>query len=325
MTLPARTFVGADESTMRAMNPEYLHELGIYRSDEEFKQLICPFALGGLESREPVVFAYDAHKVGLLHEWLPEEAGISYVTDASPYASPAKALAAWRAVVEDHLSAGASRVRIAGNVPHPGYGHPYAGWDRYEAAVDHALADLPVWAPCLYDARIAPDHVLESAKRLHHHVLERDGTHHVNPSFDPPGRLEDFLAPPPDDLQTTRPMRELVDPTPCEARAAVAQALEGLDRHDVDALVLAASEAVANARRYGVPPVQVRIWRGQGRGVVEVHDRGSGPADPLAGLLSTGEVESGRGLWLAHHLDIEVSLAADDLGFAVRLRAGHRA
>jgi hypothetical protein len=81
------------------------------------------------------VFAYDPFKTELLHRWLPDAPGITYVSDPSPYGMPARALAGWRRVVEGHLAAGARRVRIAGNVPHPGYGRPYAGWDRYEAAV----------------------------------------------------------------------------------------------------------------------------------------------------------------------------------------------
>src|SRR5579859_2527825 len=98
----------------------YLHQLGIYSSDDEFLALVTRFALDGLEAGEPVVFAYDPHKVGLLQRWLPDTPYITYVTDTGPYAAPAKALLAWRRVVEDHLAAGAPRVRIAGNVPHPG-------------------------------------------------------------------------------------------------------------------------------------------------------------------------------------------------------------
>lgn len=314
-------------STVSSERPSaegYLHELGIYASDEEFRDLICPFALGGLAAGEPVVFAYDAAKMALLQEWLPESPNISYVTDTAPYATPGRALAGWRRVVEDHLAAGATRVRIAGNVPHPGYGRPYAGWDRYEAAIDRAWGDLPVWAPCLYDARIAPIDVLETAMRRHRRLVAPDGTHRLNDAFEPSDRLSDFLTPQADPLEAATPTIELTDPTPAAARAVVGYAAEELDDGQRDDLVLAASEAVTNALLHGAPPVTVRIWIGDGRVVVNVHDEGVGPTDPLAGLLSGGvDTESGRGLSLAHQLGIDVALIADQRGFTLRLRAGN--
>jgi anti-sigma regulatory factor (Ser/Thr protein kinase) len=302
----------------------YLHELGIYASDEEFRDLVCPFGLGALEVGEPVVLACDPHKMELLQHWLPDAPSISYVTDTSPYATPAKALVAWRRVIEDHLAAGAPRVRIAGNVPHPGYGRSYAGWDRYEAAVNRALGDLPVWASCLYDARIAPADVLETATRLHHHVFDRNGTHRANDSFEPVGRLADFLTPPLDPLESTAPTVELIDPTPLAARVAVRHVTERLSADQRHGLVLATSEAVTNALLHGIPPVRLRIWLGVGRVVINVHDEGNGPINPLAGLCSSeDESEAGRGLSLAHQLDIDVALIAAGDGFTVRLGAGN--
>jgi anti-sigma regulatory factor (Ser/Thr protein kinase) len=306
------------------MAPAYLHEVGFYDSDEAFGDLICPFALGGVEAGEPVVFAYDPHKMDLLRGWLPESRRITYITDTGPYATPTQALIAWRKLVERHLAAGAPRVRIAGNVPHPGYGRPYAGWDRYEAALDAALGDLLVWAPCLYDTRIAPPEVIDAARRLHHDVLENDGTHKPNHSFEAVRKLADFFSPPPDPLEQTASAVELVDPTPAQVRATVRQVsagLLGLGRGRD--LVLAASEAVTNALTHGVPPVTVRIWIGQDRVVVAVHDDGDGPADPLVGLLPHTDKRTsfGRGLWLAHQLDIDVALFAAGTGFTVRVRA----
>ena len=301
----------------------YVHELGLYASDEEFRALVVPFALGGLRDAEPVVFAYDTYKTELLRSWLPASPGISYVSDFGPYAAPAKALVAWRNLVKRHLSAGAPRARIAGNVPHPGYGRPYAGWDRYEAAIDRALGDLPVWAPCLYDARIAPQDVLAAALRRHRLLLGSDGAHRANGYFQPARGLADFLSAPPDPLEATAPVAELTTPTPAGVRAALRHLAGGiLSAEQCDDLVLAASEAVANALEHGVPPVMVRIWRGEGRVVINVHDQGAGPQDPLAGLLPAGERgEDGRGLWMVHQLSIDVALSAAAGGFTVRLSA----
>jgi anti-sigma regulatory factor (Ser/Thr protein kinase) len=301
----------------------YVHEVGFYASDEEFADLILPFVHEGIETGEPVIFAYDEHKTNLLHDWLLDSAAVTYITDAGPYATPAKALGAWRALIQQRLADGARRVRIAGNVPHPGYGISYAGWDRYEAAVDHALGDLPVWAPCLYDARIAPVDVIERAKSLHHHFRERDGSRRANERYRPPSRLAEFLAAEADPLESTGPLFALANPVPQAARDAVRRALAGRLRTDrVDAVVVATSEAVTNALMHGVAPVSVRLWRDELRAVVRIHDCGPGPADPLAGLLALqgNGAESGRGLWIAHHLDIDVALIAGSDGFTVRLR-----
>jgi anti-sigma regulatory factor (Ser/Thr protein kinase) len=304
-------------------NAGYVHEVGFYGSDDQFRELIVPFATAGIESGEPVVFAYDDYKVSLLERWLPDTEAVSYITDASPYATPAKALGSWRDVIEFHLAGGAPRVRIAGNVPHPGYGIPYIGWDRYEAAVDRALGDLPVWAPCLYDTRIAPPDVVETAKRLHHHVVDPAGARHLNETFSGWSRLADFLAPPADPLVQSAPTLELIDPGPAAVRAAISELVVGrLGVDQVGAVVLAVSEALANALIHGVAPVSVRVWLTDGRVVIQVHDQGPGPADPLVGLLPLGDLgaDSGRGLWIAHQLEIDVALIADETGFTVRLR-----
>lgn len=320
METPGRAVDASQPRTVEG----YLHEMGVYGSDEEFRDLICPFALGGLEAGEPVVFAYDPYKMDLLRQWLPDDPSFTFVTDTGPYATPAKALVGWRKLVKGHLEVGAPRVRIAGNVPHPGYGRSYAGWDRYEAAIDRALGDLPVWAPCLYDERIAPLDVLETARQRHHHFLERDGAHRANSAFDPVERLADFLSPDLDPLESTTPALELVDPTPAQARAAARQLSdEILDLDQAHELTFALSEAVTNAFVHGVPPVTVRFWAGAERIVVNVHDNGEGPVDPLAGLVpGQDHPTSGSGLWIAHRLDIDVAIVVSGAGCTVRLRAG---
>lgn len=298
----------------------FLHEIGLYGTDEQFRDLIVPFATGGLDAGEPVVFAYDPYKVALLHRWLPDDPSITYVTDAGPYLTPARALSSWRAVIVDLLRRGARRVRIAGNVPHPGYGRPYAGWDRYEAGVDRALGDLPVWAPCLYDTRIAPHDVIDTALKLHRYQLEADARR-SNDEFMAPEQLGDFLCPDPDPLERTAPQLELRDPSPREVRHALARLVTGLvTPEQLDDLVLAASEAATNAAVHGSAPVRVRAWTGADRIVVSVHDSGRGPKDPLAGLLP-GDLHnpSGRGLWISHLLSLDVALRVEPDGFTVLL------
>ena len=67
---------------------------------------------------EPLVFAYDEHKMRLLRDWLPDDAGFTYITDAAPYATPAKALGSsaagplqFRRIVADRARGSRSRYR----------------------------------------------------------------------------------------------------------------------------------------------------------------------------------------------------------------------
>jgi anti-sigma regulatory factor (Ser/Thr protein kinase) len=310
-------------SDLHSNAPSYLHQVGFYDSDEAFSNLICPFALGGIEAGEPVVLRttrtrWTCSVVGSpTHRASPT----SPIRDRTPRRpGPSSPGARWskgtlpRAL---HGCGSPATFPIRGTVA------PYAGWDRYEAALDAAMGDLPVWAPCLYDTRIAPPEVVDAAKRLHHRVLDSDGTHQPNHSFEAVRKLTDFFSPPPDPLEQTAPAVELIDPTPAQVRATVRQLSTGLLRlGQAQDLVLAASEAVTNALIHGVAPVTVRIWIGEDRVVVVVHDEGEGPADPLVGLLPRTDegTSSGRGLWIAHQLDIDVALFAVT-GFTARLRA----
>lgn len=298
----------------------YRHEVGFYGSDDEFRDLILPFARGGSEAGEPVVFAYDAPKVALLRGWLSGSPLITYLEDGS-YATPAKTLAQWRTVVERYLAQGATRVRIAGDVPHPGNGRSFIGWDRYEAALDQGLGDLPVWFSCLYDTRIANPEVLAAATKRHRFFLERDGTQRANGSFAPPRGLADFLADPVPPRGV--PDVQLTDPPADAVRVVARQLAQGrLTTDQRDDVLLAVTEIVANATTHGVPPVTVEFWTSDDEVVIGIHDHGAGPADPFVGLfLADGpRADRGRGLWLLHQLNLEVEMDATQ-GFRVTLRA----
>jgi anti-sigma regulatory factor (Ser/Thr protein kinase) len=84
------------------------------------------------------------------------------------------------------------------------------------------------------------------------------------------------------------------------------------------------SRDINNALQHGRPPTVLRVWAAPDRTVVHVHDNGSGPADPLAGLVppAVGATGPGAGLWLVHQLDIDIALTRSADGFTVRLSAG---
>jgi anti-sigma regulatory factor (Ser/Thr protein kinase) len=301
------------------------HEAGFYRSDAEFLALIVPFVTDGLAAGEPVVIGYDARKCDLLREALQRPDAIDFIVDGSLYASPARAIEAYRRQFERHLAAGAEQVRIAGDVPHEGNGGRFDGWDRYESAVNSVWQDYPVWSRCLYDATTVSDDVRDVVERTHRRLVSPDGGAAASPRYQAVTEFES-LPPTADPLEATAPLLRLADVSLKQTRRRVAAVLHGrVDAATRDDLLFALSEAVVNAELYGRPPTTVKVWATADRVVVHVQDTGPGPADPLTGLVPALDSASGvgLGLWLSHQLPhADIALATTDDGFTVRLRGG---
>jgi anti-sigma regulatory factor (Ser/Thr protein kinase) len=302
----------------------HFHEAGFYASDAEFAALIVPFVEEGLAAGEPVIIGYDERKAGLLGSWLSDPSAVEFVGDANLYVTPTRAIAAYRRLFEFHVTAGAGQIRVAGDVPHPGNGRRFEGWDRYEWAVNSVWQDLPVWGLCLYDTTATPQPVLDVVERTHPRFVSPSGQRRASPRYQDVLAFECIPAPP-DPLEATTPMVELTDRAVADVRHAITQIGRGrLADTTLADLTLGTSEAAGNALLYGRRPVTVRIWAAQERVVVRVHDTGPGPADPLAGLVPAppGTSSPGLGLWVIHQLDIDVALIHAGDGFTVRLRAG---
>jgi anti-sigma regulatory factor (Ser/Thr protein kinase) len=302
----------------------HFHEAGFYGSDTEFRALIVPFAEEGIAAGEPVIIGYDARKNALVRSWLADPSAATFLADSGVYATPARAIAAYRRLFELHVAQGAGQIRITGELPHAGNGGRFDGWDRYEAAVNTVWQDFPVWGLCLYDTATSPAMVLDVAERTHPRIVSPSGARRANSRFQGVADFE-ALPPVPDPLEQTTPMIELVDPSAAEARRALMQIGAGRVAGTIlDDLLLGVSEAVSNALIHGRPPAIVRVWATPDGIVISVHDQGRGPADPLAGLVPAPDRTAtlGLGLWLIHQLDIDVALKHADDGFTVRLRGG---
>jgi anti-sigma regulatory factor (Ser/Thr protein kinase) len=225
---------------------------------------------------------------------------------------------------EELTAAGATQVRIAGDVPHEGNGGRFAGWDRYESAANTVWDRFPVWSRCLYDATTAAPRVLDIATRTHPRIVLPSGQYQPSRRYQ---HAADFqpLPPDPDPLEDSVPAIVMSDPSPAQVRHVLTSLGHGrVSDTALEDLMLGVGEAVSNARRHGGSPVTARIWAGSGRILVHVHDTGPGPADPLAGLVPVW-ARSGRrrgGLWLIHMLDLDAALIRSGDGFTVRLAAG---
>lgn len=310
-----------------SLRARQLHEVGFYGSDAEFGELIVPFVEEGVASGQPVIIGYDDRKAGLLRSWLSDPDAVTFIADNSLYATPARAIASYWQMFERHSAAGATQIRIAGDVPHEGNGGQFAGWDRYESAANTVWDEFPVWSRCLYDATTAAPHVLDVAARTHPRIVLPSGKYQPNGQYQCPDDFEP-LTPDPDPLERSAAAIEMTNPSAAQVRHAVTSIGYGqLPDPALQDLVLGASEAVSNAWRHGCPPVTVRIWAASGRILVRVHDTGPGPRDPLAGLIPATATpdRQGAGLWLIHVLGLHPALIRSQDGFTVRLSAGHAA
>ncbi|MCE3552503.1 MEDS domain-containing protein [Pseudonocardia sp. RS11V-5] len=298
----------------------YHHEVVLHGADEEFLAVVAPFVREGVAAGEPTIVALAEHESALLRRALPRGAGVSWLSRAEQYRTPASAIRTYREQFAEAFRAGVPQVRLVGNVPH--HVAAWSGWVRYEAAVNQAFAALPVWSLCSYDTRVTPRAIIDDVVRTHPHLVGPDGTRRPNPGFVDPEEVltERMRAPLP--AEPGPAVLVLDDPSPAAARHALLGTAPLLDRDELEDLVLALSEVVDNAWVHGVPPVRVALWTGE-RTVVTVTDTGPGPSDPYAGLLpAKGSATAGLGLWMAHQLDREVTLHRGAGGFTVRMTAG---
>lgn len=305
----------------------FCHGAFFYGSDDEFVSVVAPFLKEGLTGGEPTLAALDPHRAQLVRAALSEPGGVSFVPRSVHYDRPAASIRAEHELFESEVSAGASSIRMVGEVPHPGVGAPWDGWARYEAALNCVLEPFPLRGLCAYDLRTAPAEVVHDAERTHPFVTTGDGWHVRNELYqDPLAFMADRPPPAPDPLESSLPSLELASPNPAAARHAVAELFDVADggAGEVGDLTVAVSEVVTNAMVHGRPPVTLRAWVAPGRMVVTVHDRGPGPGDPFAGLVPATQVDGtgGRGLWITHQLCPRVTLDSSAGGFTVRMVTG---
>jgi anti-sigma regulatory factor (Ser/Thr protein kinase) len=300
----------------------HVHQALFYDSDDELLDAVVPFVEEGLEAAEPTMIALNDRAAELLRDAVGHP-DLVFLVGRTRRHDPASTIRENREVLAAHLAGGAHHIRVVGEVPHPGHGSPWDWWARYEAAINHAYAEFPLWNLCPYDLRITPGAVLEDVTRTHPWFAADDGSHVANPDYEDPRRF--LLARPPavpDPLEASAPRFALSDPTPGEARRAARACAELLPPglFDVDDVVMCVNEAVTNARAHGLPPVRLRLWSAADRIVATVTDGGEGPPDPFVGLLPAASRESaGLGLWMAHQMCSHITFDRTADRFTIRL------
>ena len=128
----------------------HFHEAGFYGSDAEFRALIVPFAEEGIAAGEPVIIGYDDRKNALVRSWLTDPSAVTFPADNADnnvYATPARAIAAYRRLFEFHVASGAGQIRITGELPHPGQRRQIRRMGPLRSGGQHRLAGLPGLGP----------------------------------------------------------------------------------------------------------------------------------------------------------------------------------
>lgn len=295
----------------------FIHEAAVYGSDDEALDLLVPFLREGVRNGWPTYLAVSDRLGKLLRHGLGRVA--QRVADLE-YADVQRPMSTLRANLElfEHSAARGQETRLVREVPQSGR-TDWAGWVRYEVALNRIGEGFGVRTVCPYDARQTPAGVIADVKATHPALAAPRGEVRPSPAYVVPEEKFQALAREDlDPLESLPPDVELANPTETVTQHAVGESAVAarLPLPDVNALCLAAEEAVHNARRHGRGRVTLRIWRGADRVVVNVHDQGPGPPSPFVGLVDRPRQQ---GMSLLYQLCTRVNTTVAPDGFTVHL------
>ena len=194
-------------------------------------------------------------------------------------------------------------------------------WTELDAAMNVALAELPIALTCFFPELPLHLAILDGARRNHERLLV-GGMPRDNPDYRPPREVlaEQPVSAPavlgPPDLTLRFSAWQLH-----EMRAQVQQALvtAGCQLEHAEDVVLAVNEVATNAVEHGQMEAELMLWTGAEL-VCEVHDRGV-LSDPLPGLQAPHPADpKGRGIWIARQLCDVLHVWGDASGTHVRMR-----
>jgi anti-sigma regulatory factor (Ser/Thr protein kinase) len=296
---------------------EFRHEALIYDDDEEFLAGAVPFLRAGLAAGERALVAVSRTQTALLEAALGTDAAEIRFADMEGLGrNPARIIPFWRQFVDD---AEGRPVRGIGEPVWPGREHDEIDeCQRHEFLLNVAFEGRSAWTLlCPYDGSALGAEVLDRVGDSHRRVVANGVAAEVSGHPDRvdcfagefPGRppVMDAFAFSRDGLRQVR------------RRVEQAAMLIGVPADRVVDLVLATSELAANSVVHGGGTGTFRIWRKDGRVVVEVEDAGR-IEEPLVGRIRPTQTQlSGRGLWLANQLCDLVQIRSGINGTTVRL------
>ena len=313
---------------MTAETNGYIHDALFFDSTEDLVAATTPFLRDGLEAGDDVVLICTDEHNRAIAAGLGNQARIIYLSRADVFDRAPLAVSSYRQFVKERISLGTSRVRLVSEVDFGNRAQTWREWSRFEAVCNSALAPLPLWSVCAYDADTLPNQVLATAELTHPHV-RRDGHRSDNPFYvDPAAFMEMTTADEADPLEATTPTfadGNVDDLQLLRSRLLGHLGTNGANQVVVEDFLFAVNEVVTNAVRHGQPPVVVQLWVTSQRFLCAVTDQGPGFSDPLTGYVAPDdEFPQGRvGLWLVRQLCDDLSTVRNARGFTVRLSTQH--
>jgi anti-sigma regulatory factor (Ser/Thr protein kinase) len=292
-------------------HPDYSHGLLVHDSDEELVEGTRAFVARGLASSGHVLVHGTKDRVALLREALGTHPRLEYGFDEELYLDPTQTLFAYQRRLAERTDPG--EFWVTGTVPLGGDSAAQAAWNRYESAVDEALARYPFRALCVYDTRTRPAAVIAAARATHRtlsiDLIDQASPDYVDPTAFLTHRLAQVPAPP-----TSTPSVDTTITDPDDLRsvrhqfASHARSESAVPSVTVDHFLLAVHEVVGNGLIHGSPPVRLTLWTDLGSLTCRVEDSGPGSLDPMTGFRHPGRrvpgrpVPRGLGLWAARQL-----------------------
>jgi anti-sigma regulatory factor (Ser/Thr protein kinase) len=313
--------------------PRLQHTALTYRTTDELVGALAPLVGTWLSGGDRVILSLGTAHLDALRCELGAASELVWWSDTSrrvPH--PARRLREIHEIVENEGRLGHVQVRFVGERSFPAGLLPelISEWERFDVALDGALADAPLTVVCTFDLTTAPERALEHVAGTHPML----GVAPALPSmeyrrpadlFDVPSALSPLSA-------AASHLGGQV--TPAGARTLVRDVLgaaggRGSAREAAADLSVVVTELVTNAWQAGARSIDVWCWHSQGEMGVQVDDDGPGLHTPLAGYWRPPPgAPRGRGLWIVRQLTDLVGIASDDWGTSVRAQIfedrGHR-
>jgi len=313
------------ETTRSAGALRLEHAAGFHATAAHLRQLLAPLADAAVARGEPLAVALEPVTEEALAGRLGDDVRLARLTPAGePDGASAQTTAArWALELRALAAASGTPVTVLTEHVRRLDGADGRFWTELDAALNVALADLPVRMTCFYPQVPLHLEITEGARLTHPLLLDDGELHHKPQHLDPRAVLADrpAQAPPllgPPDVHLPFGAWQLH-----EVRAAVERALAGSahERDRVEDVVLAVNEVATNAVEHGTPHARLSLWTGGPALLCEIDDGGT-LRDPLPGLQPPHPSEPrGRGVWIARQLCDSLHIWADDRGTHVRMRA----
>jgi anti-sigma regulatory factor (Ser/Thr protein kinase) len=313
------------ETTRSALSIRMQHAAGYYGSHADLMSQLVPLVTAGLERGEPVAVALRPATEEALYEVLGSPPGLILLAQPDgPDSGSGQTVAARRArELRELTTVIGGPVTVLSEHSTRLDGVDGGFWTELDAAMNVALAELPVTLTCFFPQLPLHLEILDGARRNHPLLLVGGELRH-NPEHRCPHEVLTERAAPapvllgPPDLRLNFTAWQLH-----EVRAAVEQALLAADygRERAEDVVLAVNEVATNAVEHGATEAELCVWAGGDGVVCEVHDAGV-LRDPLPGLQAPHPSHPrGRGVWIARQLCDSLHVWADAGGTHVRMRA----